>query len=363
MKNKTIPPLKIGDLTIHIPIIQGGMGVGISMAKLAAAVANEGAVGVISSIGLGLFDKTPNTDYFEANKIALRNEIRKARKLTNGVLGVNLMCAITDFDDMLQVSVDENIDIIFLGAGLPLRNMPKKALEEGKIKFVPIVSSARAANLICTFWEKHYGRYPDAFVIEGFLAGGHLGFKIEQINDPAFSLENILAEVLAATKSFKNRQGEQIPLIVAGGIFSGADIYKFMQLGAKGVQMGTRFVVTEECDADIAFKKAYIECKESDIAIIESPVGLPGRVIKNQFIKDVLLGIKKPFKCPKKCLKTCDFKKAPYCICSALYHAKLGNLKEGFAFAGHNAFRVDKIVSVKELIASLIKEYQKAATS
>jgi NAD(P)H-dependent flavin oxidoreductase YrpB (nitropropane dioxygenase family) len=358
----TIPKLKIDDLEIPVPIIQGGMGVGISMSSLASAVANEGAVGVISAIELGVFEEDKKIRFREANKIVLEKEIDKARSMSNGILGINIMEAITDRDALLQLAVDKEIDIVFLGAGLPLKNIPEKGLVGKRTKFVPIVSSARAALLIFKYWDKNYGRCPDALIIEGPLAGGHLGYKEEQINDPHFSLENILAATIPVIKPFEDKYGKKFPIIVAGGIYTGADIYKFMQLGAGGVQMGTRFVATTECDADEAFKQAYINCKKEDIVIIKSPLGLPGRVIKNKFVEDVMEGMKKPFKCAWKCLKTCNFKTTPYCILAALYSAKMGNLKEGFAFAGANAYRINKIISVKELIEILLNEYQLAAS-
>lgn len=355
-----IPVLTIGDLEVPKPIIQGGMGAGISMANLASAVANEGGIGVISSIGLSIFDKSIKGDFHEANRTALINEIQKARSMTKGTLGVNIMGAVTDFDGLLKTAVDEQIDIVLLGAGLPLKNMPLEALKTRKTKFVPIVSSAKAVELICKFWLKHYGRVPDAFVVEGPLAGGHLGFKKDQIEDPDFSLPKILMAILETVKTIEDTVSHKIPVIAAGGVYSGSDINRFLKMGAQGVQMGTRFVATDECDADIAFKQAYVDCQESDLVIIDSPVGLPGRVIKNQFVEDILLGIKKPFTCPKKCLKTCDYLKVPYCIYSALYNAKLGHLKNGFVFAGHNAYRVDKIVSVKQLMDELVAEYLSA---
>lgn len=202
---------------------------------------------------------------------------------------------------------------------------------------------------------------PDAVVVEGPLAGGHLGFKKEQINNPDFTLEKILPQVISTIKPFEKHFNKNIPVIAAGGIYSGADIYKFMQLGAQGVQMATRFVATNECDVSKKFKEAYIKCKKEDLTLIKSPVGLPGRAIKNNFLEEVSSGIRKPFKCPWKCLKTCDFKKSPYCISLALINAQQGKLDEGFAFAGANAYRVDKIISVKELIANLSEEYEKAS--
>ncbi len=364
MDFKNIPKLRIGDLEARIPIIQGGMGVGISLSGLASAVANEGGIGVISATGIGMLEPDFNNNFKEANEIALRREIRKAREMTTGILGINILVALTDYYDLLQIVVDEGIDIVFLGAGLPLK-LPEKlvthGLKQSAVKIVPIVSSARAANLIFQYWGKHYQQVPDAVVVEGPLAGGHLGFKKEQINNPDYSLEKILPEVISAIKPFERNYHKSIPVIAAGGIYTGADIYRFMQMGAQGVQMATRFVATYECDASLEFKKAYINCRKEDIIIIDSPVGLPGRAIRNRFLDEVSSGNKKPFECYWVCLKTCDFVNAPYCICAALTNAKQGQLDNGFAFAGANAYRVDTIISVKELIETLLMEYENAA--
>jgi nitronate monooxygenase len=230
-----------------------------------------------------------------------------------------------------------------------------------KTKLVPIVSSARAARIICKKWLTRFNYLPDAFVVEGPKAGGHIGFKMEQIEDPHFKLENLVPEVIKALKPFESKQGRSIPVIAAGGIFTGEDIYKFLTMGAAGVQMGTRFVATHECDADDAFKKSYIDASKEDMMIIKSPVGLPGRAVRNRFLEDVDQGLKKPFRCPFHCLKTCDATKSPYCIAIALGNAQKGRLKGGFAFAGENAYRVDKVISVDELIDSLKMEFYSAA--
>lgn len=356
-----IPELKIGNLSAKLPIIQGGMGVGISLSGLASAVANAGGIGVISSVALGMLGHTSRKTYKENNKIALREEIRKARKLSSGVIGLNIMVAISDFDDMVRIALEEKIDILFLGAGLPLKlpvGISIDYLKKSRTKIAPIVSSGRAATLIFKTWDKHFAHVPDAVVVEGPLAGGHLGFKPEQIDDPEFSLEKIIPDVCEAVKVFELKYKKTIPVIAGGGIYDGEDIYKFMKLGASGVQMGTRFVATNECDADIEFKKQYIKCRKEDIVIIQSPVGLPGRAIVNDFLNDVKAGIKKPFSCPWKCLKTCDFKTSLYCIANALLKAKIGELKNGFSFAGANAWRIDKIISVKELMDSLVSEFE-----
>jgi len=360
MKFKKMPTLQIGDLEADIPIVQGGMGVGISLSSLTSAVANAGGIGVIATAGIGQFEPDWDTNSREADKRALQKEIRKAKAKTGGIIGVNIMVALSDFDDLVQCSVDEGADILFLSAGLPIglpKTLPLDRLGELATKFVPIVSSARAAKIIFRGWEKRYSHIPDAVVVEGPLAGGHLGFKKEHIDNPDYALEKILPEVVAAIKPYQEQFDKNIPIIAAGGIYTGADIHKFMQLGACGVQMGTRFVATYECDASQKFKETYLNCRKEDIVIIDSPVGLPGRAIRDGFLERVSLGVKETFKCPWKCLKSCDFKNVPYCIGRALINAKEGNLEEGFAFAGANAYRVDKIISVKELIDTLIEEY------
>ncbi len=362
MNSGKIPELKIGKLRAKVPIVQGGMSVGISLSGLASAVAKEGGVGVIGTAGIGMLEQDFMTNYREANKRALRNEIRRAREITDGIIGVNILLALSDSDELLLTAVEEDVDLIFLGAGLPLKNLkklPADRLKDVCAKIVPIVSSARAANIIFQYWASNYGYVPDAIVVEGPLAGGHLGLKREQINNPDYRLEKIVGEVIFIVKTYEEQFNKTISVIAAGGIYTGADIYKFMKLGVQGVQMATRFVATYECNAEEEFKEAYIKCRKEDLTIIESPVGLPGRAIRNTFLEDVSQGIKKPFKCPWKCLRTCDFKDAPYCIALALTNAKKGNMNNGFAFAGANAYRVDKIISVKELIDTLLIEYER----
>jgi len=364
MDLRQIPKLQIGDLESSIPIVQGGMGVGISLAGLASAVANEGGIGVISAAGIGMLEPDFNKNFKEANKRALRREIKKAREMTAGVIGINIMVALSDYYDLLQVAFDEGADVVFLGAGLPLK-VPNTLLpnrsSKATVKVVPIVSSSRAAKLIFQYWGRNYNHVPDAVVVEGPLAGGHLGFKKEQINNPDYALEKILPEVNSVLKPYEDSFNKSIPVIAAGGVYTGADIYKYIRLGAQGVQMATRFVATHECDASTAFKEAYIKCKKEDLTIIDSPVGLPGRAIENRFLEKIAAGIKRPVKCPWKCLKTCDVESAPYCICAALTNAKKGILEKGFAFAGANAYRINTITSVRELIKTLLIEYKRAA--
>ncbi len=292
MPVNSLPKLKIGDLEIDVPIIQGGMGVGVSMSGLASAVTNAGGLGVVSSVGLGLFDPNINKlySYKEANKKALREEIQKVKNMTNGSIGVNIMLALTDCNEHIEIAVEEKVDVVIMGAGLPLRHptvFSKDALQKCVTKFVPKVSSARAAKLIFQYWAKNYQYIPDAVIVEGPLAGGHLGFTKEQINDPDYSLEKLIPEVISNIEPFAKQFNKNVPIIAAGGIYTGRDIYKFLQLGAQGVTMGTRFVATKECDVADEFKQLYVDCKKEDITIIDSPVGLPGRVIQNKFIEDM----------------------------------------------------------------------------
>lgn len=354
-----IPQLKIGDLVASVPVIQGGMGVGVSLSGLASAVANEGGIGVISSAVIGMAESDLYSNYLDANIRALRKEIRKAREKTEGILGVNIMVALTNFADMVKTSVAEGIDIIFSGAGLPL-DLPAYLKKMSETKLVPIVSSARAAKIICQKWLSKFDYLPDAFVVEGPMAGGHVGFKQGQIDDPGFALENLVPQVIEVLKPFTEKYKRNIPVIAAGGIFSGEDICKFLKMGAAGAQMGTRFVATHECDADEGFKQAFIDAKEEDVVHIISPVGLPGNAIRNRFLEEVGRGERKPFKCIYHCLSTCKCKESPYCIALALINAKRGKLKHGFAFAGKNAYKVEKIVSVKELMGTLLEEYERS---
>ncbi|HLN21605.1 MAG TPA: nitronate monooxygenase family protein [Bacteroidales bacterium] len=351
--------LKLGNLEIPIPVFQGGMGVGISLSGLASAVANEGGVGVISSAGLGVLYKQHAENYLEASIYGLKEELRKAREKTVGVIGVNVMVAMTNFADMIKTAISEKADIVIAGAGLPL-DLPSYLKKDSKTKLIPIVSSARAARIICEKWQSNYNYLPDAVIVEGPKAGGHLGFREEQINDADYTLEKLVPEIVTELKSFEQKHNTKIPLIAAGGIYTGEDINKIMNLGASGVQMATRFVTTDECDANIAFKQAYIDASEDDIKIIKSPVGMPGRAILSNFIQKVKEGSKQPKKCPFKCIKTCEIDKSPYCIIIALMNAFKGNFENGFAFAGSNAFRATKISSVKEVFQSLLQEYRES---
>lgn len=366
MSFNIMPELRIDDLRVAKPIIQGGMGVGVSLSGLAAAVANEGGIGVISSAGIGMLEADFEKNFEEANRRVLQQEIKRAKEMTKGIIGVNILVALSDYGNLAKTAITAGADLLFLGAGLPLKApgiWSPDEWEKVTTKIVPIVSSARATQIIFQSWQKHYHQVPDAVVVEGPLAGGHLGFKKNQIDDPEYRLEKILPEVVSTIEPFEQYAGKKIPVIAAGGVYTGADIYKFFQMGAQGVQMATRFVATTECDASEEFKKAYIKCTREDLVIIDSPVGLPGRAIRNGFLEQVESGNRIPFKCPWKCLKTCDIKSSPYCIARALTNAQNGHLEQGFAFAGANASRVDKITSVHELFETLMAEYEAAASA
>jgi nitronate monooxygenase len=353
------PTLNIGDLVCPVPIVQGGMGIGISLSNLASAVANEGGIGVIAGAMIGIGEPDVTKDPVEANNRALRREIRKARSLTGGIIGVNIMVALTHYPDLVKTSIEEGIDIIFSGAGLPM-DLPGYLTKGSRTKLVPIVSSARAAKLIAQKWLNRFDYIPDAFVVEGPKAGGHLGFKENQIDDPDFTLERLVKDVVKTIKPLAEAHNTSIPIIAAGGVYTGEDIRYFLNLGASAVQMGTRFVATHECDADMSFKQTFLAARKEDLVIIKSPVGMPGRALRNKFLDEVGAGDKKPFRCPYHCVKTCNPSKSPYCITLALSGAKRGKFKYGFAFAGSNAYRVNKIVSVKELMDSLHEEYRQS---
>ncbi|NUU98758.1 2-nitropropane dioxygenase [Marinitoga sp. 1154] len=327
------------------------MAVGISLDGLASAVANAGGIGVIGTAGIGFFSNIKN--YKEASIESLRNYIRSAKKKTKGIIGVNIMVALTNYSDMVKTAIDEGIDIIFSGAGLPL-NLPS-FLNNSKTKLVPIISSLKAAQIIVKKWMSRYNYLPDAFVLEGPLAGGHLGYKKEKIFSKDSKLERNIPIIKDYLLTIEQKFGKHIPLIAGGGLFSKSDVNRVLDLGADGIQMGTRFIATEECDADIKFKETIINAKSNDIAIIESPVGLPGRAIRNEFIESVEKGERKPYECRYHCIKTCDFKNAPYCIAKALYNAAIGNINDGFVFSGGSVSKINKMQKVKDIIEELFE--------
>jgi NAD(P)H-dependent flavin oxidoreductase YrpB (nitropropane dioxygenase family) len=353
-----IPQLEIGSLSASIPIVQGGMGVRVSLASLASAVANQGGIGTITSIGLGDINALKD-EYERTSREALVNEIRKARSMTDGHLAVNIMSVLSNADDLIKTSIQEEIKMIVFGAGLPTK-LPA-LVQDPSVNLVPIISSARVAELILRTWDRRYERTTDGLILEGPLAGGHLGFSAEQLEHPEdYSLEKLLAEVLKAIKPYEDKYGKKIPVITAGGIYNGKDIARMLSLGASGIQMGTRFVCTEECDVSQQFKQAYLEAKEEDIVIIKSPVGMPGRAINNRFLKDLEVKGKLKINCPYRCLTACEVKTARYCIALALLNSYFGDVDHGLIFCGQNAYRVDKIITVEELIQELLCELKEA---
>ena len=368
----SFPSLTLGNISIPLPIIQGGMGIGVSLNNLASAVALEGGIGVIAGALIGFNEKDISRRPEEADCRALTSEIRSARAKSQGaagLLGVNIMVALVNFAALVRTALAEKIDVIFSGAGLPtdlpayLREAAEKAQEEIQTKLAPIVSSARAAGLVARKWLANYNLAPDMVVLEGPQAGGHLGFKRDQIEAEDQHLRRLLPEVLEALKPFEDKCGRAIPVLAGGGVYTGADILEVLNMGAAGVQMGTRFVTTWECDASLAFKKAYLKATEEDQMIINSPVGMPGRAIRSRFLEDMENGLKRPGGCIYHCIKTCDPASTPYCISLALVNAQRGLLDRGFAFAGANVGRVDDIVSVKTLINTLRDEYEAAVST
>jgi NAD(P)H-dependent flavin oxidoreductase YrpB (nitropropane dioxygenase family) len=348
-----ITPLCIGNRCAKLPIVQGGMGVGISLSGLAGAVAAAGGIGTISGVEIGFNWPGYRRSRRNANREAMLWHLAEARRIApEGVIGVNIMVALTDYEQTVAAAIDGGADIIFSGAGLPL-SLP--ALAEGSdVKLVPIISSAKAASLLVRNWRQKHGRTPDGFVLEGPLAGGHLGFTREQIEQAHgdYALEKLLAEVLAELDRIEAR----VPVIAGGGLYHGSEAARLLAMGASGVQIGTRFVTTKECDAPAAFKQAYLDASEEDIVIIQSPVGMPGRALSSEFIKSVQLGEKNPTGCMANCIKSCGRQAAPYCIAQALMNAAKGNLKDGFTFVGSRVHLADTIVPVKDLMENLHRE-------
>lgn len=357
MELKGIP---VGDKISKYPIIQGGMGVGISGYRLAGHVAREGGIGIISTADIGYRDPDFEKNPLQANLRAINKEIDQAREIApEGIIGINIMCALNNYAEMVREVVKKGIDLIISGAGLP-KDLPEY-VKGTKTKIAPIISSVRGAKLITKLWRTKHSYVPDMIVIEGPEAGGHLGFKLEELGEGEEALplekrpklEEITKEVILEMKKVEKETGKQIPVIVAGGIFTGEDIAKFLKLGAAGVQMATRFVATKECDAAIEYKQAYVDCKKEDIEIVKSPVGMPGRAIKNEFIEKVKEHKPKIDKCLR-CIQTCNVKTTPYCITRALINAVKGNIQDALLFCGSNAYRIHEIVPVHDLIQELV---------
>ncbi len=342
-------PLVIGNLVAHVPVIQGGMGVGISLHSLAGTVAAQGGIGVISTAQIGYREPDFDADPVGANLRAIRTETEKARQIAQGgVLGVNIMVATRRYEDYVRAAVAAGIDLIISGAGLPV-DLPK-IVGDAETKLVPVVSSVKSAQVIIKYWWKKYGRLPDAVIVEGPLAGGHLGFHKEQLeNIDGLHYDNEVKAIIDEVSAVAAAHDARIPVIMAGGVYTRADMEHYLELGASGVQMATRFVTTYECDAAEAYKQAYIDAKEEDIVIVQSPVGMPGRAILNPFIKRVKEGPVPHGRCHL-CVSTCDPARTPYCITEALINAARGNTEDALLFCGANAWRATKLEHVKDIM-------------
>jgi nitronate monooxygenase len=328
------------------------------MAPLAAAVANEGGIGTLSGIGLGDIHASEKL-FRETSRQALIEEIHKARALTSGLLAVNIMGALSNAADLVKAAIENGVRIIVYGAGLPMK-LPE-LVQDPQVKLVPIISSSRVAQLIQRTWKKKFDRVADAFIIEGPLAGGHLGYSPEQLDHPeTCALEQTLPEVLEVIKPDEDATGRKIPVIVAGGIYDGADMHRMLQRGASAVQMGTRFVCTTECSASAAFKQAYLDARPEDVTIVKSPVGMPGRALRNRFLINVESGERPRIRCSYRCLTTCKVKESKYCIAQALFNSVSGDVDHGLIFCGTNVARVDRIQSVKELFQEMLAGFREA---
>lgn len=353
-----LPVLKIGKHAPKYPIVQGGMGVKISGSNLAGHVAASGGVGTIASVGLACdHPKFTGRNYFEINELAMADAVQAARKIApDGVLAVNCMVALTDYDRQVRSACEAGIDIIVSGAGLPMK-LPEYTKDFPDVALVPIVSSVKAADLVVRKWGKLYDRLPDAIVVETPLyAGGHLGAtRMEHVNDEAFSLDAVVPELV---KYLEEMVRADIPVIAAGGIWDRGDMLRAFSLGARGVQMGTRFACTEECDADPRYKQAYMEATEDDVLVIMSPVGIPGRALRNPFVEKYVQGEVESKPCMAACLSHCSYLKdrSTFCIAGALVDAYMGNWETGLFFAGSNVTRCDHLETVPEIFDDLLME-------
>lgn len=346
-----LKPVRLSNKILEVPIIQGGMGIGVSLANLALAVRKEGGMGVISAAMPGFKEPDFETQPIQANIRALQKEIAKAKQTDRGLLGVNIMVASKNYGTYVKAVVEAGADAIISGAGLPL-DLPKYA--DGKILLAPIVSSGKACRLICRRWDSHHETTPDFVVIEGQKAGGHLGFKLKELQEETYpSLEEILEDVQKELEPFRQKYQKDIPVFVAGGIFTHEDIVHYIELGAQGVQMATRFIATKECDAHENFKKKIVQAKKEDIVYVKSPAGFPGRAIRNDFVKKMEhQNNQKITKCLG-CMIPCDPTNTPYCITRALIQAVQGDTENGLFFTGTSAEKIDSITDVHTLMESL----------
>lgn len=345
--------LKIGEKTARLPLIQGGMGVGISLGGLAGAVAKEGGVGIISAAQIGFREPDFDTNTKEANLRAIRKEMGKARTIApDGVIGFNIMAAMRYYEEYVRAAIDAGADLIISGAGLPT-DLPAIAGED-KCALAPIVSTRKSADVILKYWHRKYRRVPDLLIIEGPLAGGHLGFTKEQLADFENTYDEEICSILKAVREYETIYEKKIPVALAGGIENHMQVQHVFAMGADAVQVASRFVTTQECDADIRYKQAYIDAKKEDIVLVKSPVGMPGRAINNSFIKKVMQGERIPHSPCHGCLRKCSPAEIPYCITDALIHAAKGETEEALLFCGAGAYRAERIETVHEVIEELL---------
>ena len=347
-----IKPLKIGNLVAKLPIIQGGMGVGVSLSNLAGNVAKHGAIGVISAAHPGYLEEDFENNTLAANIRGLTKHIKKAKEISkNGIIAVNVMVAMNNYIEYVKTAIEAGADMIISGAGLPL-NLPE-ITNGSKIKIAPIVSSSKATRILLSYWKKHFNRTADAIIVEGTMDGGHLGFKKDKIEDEMNTFDKNVQSIIEEVKKFESEFNTTIPIIVAGGVFTHEDMMKYLEIGASGVQVATQFVATNECDAHINFKNAFVNCKKEDIELTISPVGMPGRAIKNKLTETLKTQKVKITKCYN-CLIPCNPASTPYCISSALIKAVKGDVENGLVFCGANAYRINKISSVEEVLNKLM---------
>ena len=372
MNNSLLKPLKIGDYLVPVPVVQGGMGVGVSLSGLAGAVAACGGVGIISTAQIGFRDKGFDANPIGCNLRAVKEEINKAREIVRkwqcdvtggvetgeghsrkpGLIGVNIMVATKKYEEYVKAAAEAGADIIISGAGLPM-TLPE-LVKKAKTMIAPIVSSLKSVQVIIKYWLKKYDRLPDMVVIEGPLAGGHLGFQARQLeNIEELHYAEEIRRIVDYVGECGGTHGKDIPVIVAGGIYTREDAEKSFALGASGVQMATRFVTTYECDASAAYKNTYIRAQKEDIAIVKSPVGMPGRALANSFVKRAAKE-RIPHKGCHNCIATCRPDQTPYCITEALIHAVEGNVEQGLVFCGANAYRAQRL----EHVADIMKEFE-----
>lgn len=352
-----IHPLKIGNIEAGVPVIQGGMGVGISLGSLAGAVAKEGGIGVISAAQIGFREPDFDTNTKEANLRAIKKEYEKARAIApDGIIGFNLMVAMRHYEEYVRAAIDAGADMIISGAGLPV-DLPKIA-GESDVKLAPIVSTEKSARVILRYWGKKYRRMPDLLVIEGPKAGGHLGFTKEQLTEygVGVSYDQEVIRILSIVREYETQFKCRIPTALGGGIADSSQAAHAFSLGVDAIQVATRFVTTKECDADIRYKEAYLHADEADIAIVKSPVGMPGRAIMNPFMKKVMAGEQIPHSPCHRCLNQCNPSEIPYCITDALIHAAKGETDDALLFCGAYAYKAERLETVKEVIDSLLGE-------